>query len=223
MTHSTPAAVLWDMDGTLIDSEPYWISAEIRVVESFGGEWTHEDAMSCVGNGLVESARVMQTKGVTLDAQVIVDQLTDSVMAQLKEFGIPWRPGARELLTELRESEVPTALVTMSIGRMAQHVVENLGFHGFDAVVTGDDVEHAKPHPQPYHMGAAALGVEISDCVAIEDSPPGASSAYASGATVIGVPFMVDIPEEKTHVLWPTLEGRTLDHLSELHAKVTTR
>lgn len=211
------------MDGTLIDSEPYWISAEIRVVESFGGEWTHEDAMSCVGNGLVESARVMQTKGVTLDAQVIVDQLTDSVMAQLKEFGIPWRPGARELLTELRESEVPTALVTMSIGRMAQHVVENLGFHGFDAVVTGDDVEHAKPHPQPYHMGAAALGVEISDCVAIEDSPPGASSAYASGATVIGVPFMVDIPEEKTHVLWPTLEGRTLDHLSELHAKVTTR
>lgn len=211
------------MDGTLIDSEPYWISAEIRVVESFGGEWTHEDAMSCVGNGLVESARVMQTKGVTLDAQVIVDQLTDSVMAQLKEFGIPWRPGARELLTELRESGVPTALVTMSIGRMAQHVVENLGFHGFDAVVTGDDVEHAKPHPQPYHMGAAALGVEISDCVAIEDSPPGASSAYASGATVIGVPFMVDIPEEKTHVLWPTLEGRTLDHLSELHAKVTTR
>lgn len=211
------------MDGTLIDSEPYWISAEIRVVESFGGEWTHEDAMSCVGNGLVESARVMQTKGVTLDAQVIVDQLTDSVMAQLKEFGIPWRPGARELLTELRESGVPTALVTMSIGRMAQHVVENLGFHGFDAVVTGDDVEHAKPHPQPYHMGAAALGVAISDCVAIEDSPPGASSAYASGATVIGVPFMVDIPEEKTHVLWPTLEGRTLDHLSELHAKVTTR
>ncbi|MEL0626930.1 HAD family phosphatase [Salinibacterium amurskyense] len=223
MTHSTPAAVLWDMDGTLIDSEPYWISAEIRVVESFGGEWTHEDAMSCVGNGLLESARVMQTKGVTLDAQVIVDQLTDSVMAQLKEFGIPWRPGARELLTELRESGIPTALVTMSIGRMAQHVVENLGFHGFDAVVTGDDVEHAKPHPQPYHMGAAALGVEISDCVAIEDSPPGASSAYASGATVIGVPFMVDIPEEKTHVLWPTLEGRTLDHLSELHAKVTTR
>ncbi|MEV8254092.1 HAD family phosphatase [Rhodoglobus sp. NPDC076762] len=223
MTHSTPAAVLWDMDGTLIDSEPYWISAEIRVVESFGGEWTHEDAMSCVGNGLLESARVMQTKGVTLDAPVIVDQLTDSVMTQLKESGIPWRPGARELLTELREAGVPTALVTMSIGRMARHIVDNLGFHGFDAVVSGDDVEHAKPHPQPYFMGAAALGVDISDCVAIEDSPPGASSAYASGATVIGVPFMVDIPEEKTHALWPTLEGRTLDHLSELHAKVTTR
>ena len=223
MTHSTPAAVLWDMDGTLIDSEPYWISAEIRVVESYGGEWTHEDAMSCVGNGLLESARVMQTKGVTLEAQVIVDQLTDSVMAQLKEFGIPWRPGARELLTELREAGIPTALVTMSIGRMARHIVEHLGFHGFDAVITGDDVEHAKPHPQPYLLGAAALGVEISDCVAIEDSPPGVSSAQASGATVIGVPFMVDIPEEKTHVLWPTLEGRTLNHVSEIHAKVTAQ
>ncbi|MEH6780069.1 MAG: HAD family phosphatase [Rhodoglobus sp.] len=223
MTHSTPAAVLWDMDGTLIDSEPYWISAEVKVVESFGGEWTHDDAMSCVGNGLLESARVMQSKGVALDAQVIVDHLTDSVMAQLKESGIPWRPGARELLTELREAGIPTALVTMSVGRMAKHVVENLGFHGFDAVISGDDVEHAKPHPQPYHLGAAALGVEVTDCVAIEDSPPGASSAHAAGATVIGVPFMVDIPEHKTHALWQTLDGKTLDHLSELHAKVTTR
>lgn len=222
MTHSTPAAVLWDMDGTLINSEPYWISAELALVESFGGQWTHEDAMACVGNGLLNSARAMQAKGVTLDAVKIVDLLTDSVMTQLEKSGIPWRPGARELLLELRESGVPTALVTMSIGRMAKHVVANLGFHGFDAVISGDDVENAKPHPQPYFMGADALGVNVADCVAIEDSPPGASSAHAAGATVIGVPFMVDIPEDKTHALWPTLDGRTLEHLSELHAKVST-
>ncbi|CAO1651564.1 HAD family phosphatase [Salinibacterium sp. NYA9b] len=223
MTHSTPAAVLWDMDGTLINSEPYWISAETTLIESFGGTWTHDDAMACVGKGLFESARVMQTKGVTLGAVTIVDRLTDSVMAQLKESGIPWRPGARELLQELRTAGVPTAVVTMSVGRMAHHVVENLGFHGFDAVISGDDVENAKPHPEAYLAGAAALGVEITDCVAIEDSPPGATSAFASGATVIGVPFMVDIPEDKTHALWPTLDGRTLNHLSELHTKVTTR
>lgn len=223
MTHSTPAAVLWDMDGTLINSEPYWISAENELVESFGGEWTHDDAMAVVGSGLFTSARAMQGKGVELDEQSIVDRLTDRVMAQLKEFGIPWRPGARELLLELREAGVPTALVTMSISRMAHHVVDNLGFIGFDAVVSGDDVAHPKPHPDPYRVGADALGVSIADCVAIEDSPPGATSAFSAGATVIGVPFMVEIPEEQTHALWPTLDGRTLAHLSELHSKVAIR
>lgn len=211
------------MDGTLINSEPYWISAEVQLVEAFGGEWTHDDAMAVVGSGLFNSARAMQAKGVELDEQTIVDRLTDQVMTQLRESGIPWRPGARELLLELREANIPTALVTMSIGRMAHHVVDNLGFHGFDAVISGDDVENPKPHPQPYHVGADALGVDIDDCVAIEDSPPGATSAFSAGATVVGVPFMVDIPEDQTHALWPTLAGRTLEHLSELHAKVATR
>ena len=223
MTHSTPAAVLWDMDGTLINSEPYWISAENELVESFGGEWTHDDAMAVVGSGLFTSARAMQVKGVQLDEQTIVDRLTDRVMAQLKEFGIPWRPGARELLLELREAGIPTALVTMSISRMAHHVVDNLGFVGFDAVVSGDDVANPKPHPDPYHAGAHALGVAIADCVAIEDSPPGATSAFLAGATVIGVPFMVEIPNEQTHALWATLDGRTVEHLSELQAKVAIR
>jgi len=210
------------MDGTLIDSEPYWISAEIEIVESFGGEWTHDDAIAVVGSGLFNSARAMQAKGVELDAAAIVDRLTDSVMVQLKQSGIPWRPGARELLLELREAGVPTALVTMSIGRMAHHIVNNLGFHGFDAVISGDDVENPKPFPDAYFAGANALGVAISDCVAIEDSIPGATSAFASGATVVGVPFMVPVPEDKTHVLWPTLAGRTLADLAELHAKVAT-
>ncbi|WP_341951945.1 HAD family phosphatase [Salinibacterium sp. TMP30] len=223
MTHSTPAAVLWDMDGTLINSEPYWISAEIDVVESFGGEWTHDDAMAVVGSGLFISARAMQAKGVQLDENAIVDALTERVMAQLCDSGIPWRPGARELLRELRTAAIPTALVTMSIGRMAHHVVNNLGFDGFDAVISGDDVKNPKPHPEPYRAGAAALGVQTADCVAIEDSPPGATSAFTAGATVVGVPFMVEIPEGLTHALWPTLDGRTLEHLSELHAKVATR
>jgi len=211
------------MDGTLIDSEPYWISAENRLVESFGGVWTHEDALSVVGSGLLSSARIIQSKGVEMEAQAIVDYLTDSVMTELRESGIPWRPGARELLQEIRQAGVPTALVTMSIGRMANHVVENLGFKGFDAVVSGDDVENPKPHPEPYIAGAHALGVDVRECVAIEDSPPGAASALSAGATVIGVPFMVDIPAENTHAVWSTLDGRTLNDLSALHAKVNVQ
>ncbi|CAN5124292.1 HAD family phosphatase [soil metagenome] len=211
-----PAAVLWDMDGTLVNTEPYWISAETELIESFGGSWSHEEALQLVGSGLLESAKLLQLKGVALDAPVIVDRLTDRVMEQLVEFGIPWRPGARELLLALREAGIPTALVTMSIGRMAHHVAERLGFLGFDAVVSGDDVANNKPHPESYLLGAELLGVDPAHCIAIEDSMPGITSAHAAGATVIGVPFMVDIADSPAHVLWPTLAGRTIADLSGL-------
>lgn len=217
-----PAAVLWDMDGTLVNTEPYWIAAETELIESFGGSWSHEEALQLVGSGLLESANVLQRKGVTLDAPVIVDRLTDRVMEQLVEFGIPWRPGARELLLELRGADIPTALVTMSIGRMAHHVAERLGFPGFDAVVSGDDVANNKPHPESYLLGAELLGVNPAHCIAIEDSMPGITSANAAGATVIGVPFMVDISDAPADIFWPTLDGRTIADLAALLERAAT-
>ncbi len=220
VTHTAPAAVLWDMDGTLVDTEPYWISAETALIESHGGSWTHEEAMQLVGQGLWHSARVLQAKGVPMTEDEIIDHLTDRVLDQLVEKGVPWRPGARELLTELREARVPTALVTMSIGRMAHHVAQQVGFDGFDVVVSGDDVTHAKPHPEPYLRGATLLGVDPARCVAIEDSPPGVASAAAAGMVAIGVPFLLDLSEAPARALWPTLEGRTVADLSALVATV---
>ncbi|MEO8094052.1 MAG: HAD family phosphatase [Pseudolysinimonas sp.] len=217
-----PAAVLWDMDGTLVNTEPYWISAETELIESFGGSWTHEEALQLVGSGLWRSAQIMQANGVALGEQEIIDHLTDRVLEQLVEFGIPWRPGARELLLELREAGIPTALVTMSVSRMAHHVADKLGFLGFDAVVSGDDVTEAKPHPESYLRGAELLGVEATDCIAIEDSMPGIRSASAAGATVIGVPFMVDISDSPADVLWPTLEGRSLADLVTVRSRAVT-
>jgi len=221
--HGLPAAVLWDMDGTLVNTEPYWISAETDLIESFGGSWSHDEAMQLVGSGLWHSAAVLQAKGVDLSADEIVDALTDRVLEQLVEFGIPWRPGAKELLVELREQGIPTALVTMSVSRMAHHVADRLGFVGFDAVVSGDDVTNAKPHPEPYLRGAELLGVNPADCVSIEDSPPGMASALAAGTVVIGVPFMVELPDDAAHALWPTLDGRHLDDLSALFTSVGAR
>ncbi len=206
------------MDGTLVNTEPYWISAETELIHDFGGDWTHEEAMQLVGSGLWNSARIIQAKGVTLSEDEIIDRLTDRVLEQLVEFGIPWRPGARELLTEIREAGIPTALVTMSIGRMAHHIADRLGFVGFDAVIAGEDVVNSKPHPEPYLRGAEALSVGIVRCVAIEDSEPGIASAAAAGAIVVGVPFIVPIQEGTATVLWPTLEGRTLADLSALLA-----
>ena len=206
------------MDGTLVDTEPYWIEAQTQLIHEFGGNWTHDEAMQLVGSGLWHSARIIQAKGVTLTEDEIVDRLTDQVIAQLVEFGVPWRPGARELLTELREAGIPTALVTMSVSRMAHHVADRLGFSGFDAVVSGDDVTHSKPHPEPYLRGAELLGVSPGECVSLEDSAPGIASAAAAGTAVVGIPFMVPLAEGTANVLWPTLEGRTLADLAAVLA-----
>lgn len=211
------------MDGTLVDTEPYWIAAETEIIESFGGSWTHEEALELVGSGLWRSAQIMQTKGVALTEVEIIDKLTERVLEQLVEFGIPWRPGARELLMELREAGIPTALVTMSVSIMAHHVADRLGFVGFDAVVSGDDVANSKPHPEAYLRGAQLLGVDITRCVAFEDSPPGVTSAHSAGAFVIGVPFIVDITDSPADVLWPTLDGRTVADISDVFSAEAAR
>lgn len=212
-----PAAVLWDMDGTLVDTEPFWFDTETALIERFGGTWTHDQARALVGMGLRDGARVLQDHGVAMEVDDIVAWQTDRVSERL-EHQMPWRPGALALLAALRESGVPTALVTMSVRRMAQAVVAAVPFGGFDVVVAGDDVRHAKPHPEPYLRAAELLGVPIELCVAIEDSPPGLASAVAAGAAVVGVPHMAVLPEGDAWRLWPTLEGRGVPDLAQLVA-----
>lgn len=212
------AAVLWDMDGTLVDTEPYWMAAETPLIESFGGTWSHEQALSLVGLGLEDSARILQQTGVRMSVDGIIDHLTDEVMHQLAATGVPFRPGARELLASLRESGVKTALVTMSMRRMATAVVDLIDFDAFDVIVAGDDATRPKPFPDPYLQACEALGVTPDEVVAIEDSPNGLRSAVASGAAVIGVPLMVSLAGAGAHAIWPTLEGRTIDHVTDFHA-----
>ena len=209
------------MDGTLVNTEPYWMTAEHALVESYGGTWSHEEGLQLVGSGLWHSARILQAKGVELGEQAIIDRLTDQVIDQLVNEGIPWRPGAHELLLELRTAGITTALVTMSTSKMAHHVADRLGFVGFDVIVSSDDVTHSKPHPEPYLMAAELLGVNIADCLALEDSEPGIASASASGAVTVGVPFMIDIAESPEYTLWPTLAGRGVSDLSDLFQSVT--
>ncbi|OZD57864.1 hydrolase [Rhodococcus sp. 06-1477-1B] len=217
MTSPAPAAVLWDMDGTLVDTEPYWMAAETPLVERFGGTWSHAQALGMVGLALEDSARLLQNAGVPWGVDEIIAYLTDEVQRQLAVTGVPFRPGARELLADLRAAGVKTALVTMSMRRMALSVVELIDFPAFDLVVAGDDVERPKPYPDPYLQAAAALDVDIRDTVAIEDSPNGLRSAIASGAVSLGVPLMVPLEGVGAHALWPSLEGRTTTDLRALH------
>ena len=215
-TLAGPKAVLWDMDGTLVDTEPYWIAAETPLVARFGGTWTHEDALGLVGNDLFASARILQKAGVEMPEEEIVEYLTDAVIEQIRVKGVPFRPGAQALLRSLRSAGVKTAIVTMSQHRLAERVARMIEFDAFDAILGGDDVERPKPFPDPYLAGAEALGVSIDDCVAIEDSPTGLTSAVASGAVSLGVPNLVSLEGNGAHAIWNTLVGRTADDIAHL-------
>ena len=211
-----PAAVLWDMDGTLIDSEPYWMKSEGAFAKANNGNWTEQDGLSLVGMSLYDSSKIIKEKvGSDLEPEQIIEQLTDEVAAQLKQE-ILWRPGAKELLELLRKKKVNTALVTMSMHRMAKQVADSIGFDAFDVIVAGDDVMHGKPHPEAYLKAAELLGVKPEDCVAFEDSISGLRSAEAAGTKAVGIKNIVEIPAQPGRILWSTLEGVTLSDLRRL-------
>jgi len=199
------------MDGTLVDTEPYWMASEVELVHSFGGTWTHDDGLLLVGLGLWNSAEILRSRGVAMEPDEIVHWLTDRVQQKLDADGVPWRPGARELLESLRERGIPTALVTMSVRRMAEQIVAHIPFDAFDVIVSGDEVDEPKPAPEPYLRAAELLGVDIRRSVAVEDSLVGLASAVAAGATTIGVPHIVPLPESEEHTLWSSLDGRTAE------------
>lgn len=220
MTSDSLAAVLWDMDGTLIDSEPLWIQAELAMLERYGLTMSEETHHRMIGSGLWEAASHFQDLGVPLAADEIVSEWVQGVQRGLEETEPQWRPGARELLEELRDSGVPCALVTMSVRSLADQVVELLPEGTFQAIVAGDEVEHEKPHPDPYLRGAAALEVPIEACLAFEDSPTGLRSAYAAGAVAIGLPNMVSLAESPAHALLPSLAGVSVEQLRAAFARL---
>ena len=211
-----PEAVLWDLDGTLVDTEPYWIECEFALVAAHGGSWSDEHAHALVGKDLLTSARYLRRHGgVDLPPPAIVEHLVDGVLARLGR-AVPWRPGARELLAELRELGVPCALVTMSYRRLAAAVVRSLPAGSFAPVVAGDDVTHGKPHPEAYLTAAARLGVAPADCVAIEDSPTGLAAAVAAGVPALGVAHLVPLEPSPGRHLVGTLVGVTASDLGQL-------
>jgi HAD superfamily hydrolase (TIGR01509 family) len=175
------------MDGTLIDTEPYWMSAETELVEAHGGVWTRQDGLAMVGSSMAVCAPILRSRGVDLPDDEIADFLNGRVAAGVAS-GIPWQQGAQEILEALHEAGVPMALVTSSFRRLAEPFAAAVGL--FDVVVSGDDVTRPKPDPEPYLTAARLLGVDIADCVAVEDSHAGVASAVASGARVVAVEVM---------------------------------
>ena len=216
-------AVFWDMDGTLVDTEPYWFAAEKELMARFGVSWSDEQAMALVGNALPDSARALQAAGAELGIREILDGMLGSVVRSVQQE-IPWRPGARELLAELHAAEIPCAMVTMSESLLARVIADQLPEGTFRFLVTGEMVANGKPDPEPYLLAAKLMGEELGTSmdldriVAVEDSLPGVASAKASGAVTIAVPNAVDIPEQPGITRWETLAGRTVEDLQALVA-----
>ncbi len=215
-------AVLWDMDGTLVETEPYWIETEYELAARYDAEWTAADALQLVGNDLLDSGRYIRERmGLSLSAEEIVDYLLDGVVARVQAH-VPWRPGARELLESLVADQVPCALVTMSWTRFVDPILAALPEGVFDVVITGDRVSRGKPHPDPYLLAAVELGLAPQDCLAIEDSGTGAASAVAAGCPVLVVPNHVPVAEGAGRVFLDSLEGVTVTTLREMHRQART-
>ena len=195
------------MDGTLVDTEPYWMEAEFALAERYGGTWSRELALQLVGSDLLDSGRyIREHMGIDVTPERIVDELLDSVIERVERV-VPWREGARELLSSLRAAGVPCALVTMSYARFVKPIVAALPADTFAAVVTGDVVDHGKPHPEPYLAAARDLDVLTEDCLAIEDSNTGTTSAVAAGCRVLVAPLHVTVLPGPGRVFTESLVG----------------
>lgn len=208
-----PAAVLWDMDGTIVDTEPYWIAEEHQLVGEAGGVWTEQDAHDLVGQDLLVSAGIiLERTPVTGTPEQVVDRLMGGVIQRIRRH-VPWQPGAQRLLSEAMELGVPSALVTMSWTPLADVLVDRLPAGTFAAVVTGEQVTRGKPHPDAYLEAARRLGVHPQECLAVEDSPTGAAAATSAGVPTVVVPHTVPVPEMPGAVQLRTLDGLSLRDL----------
>jgi HAD superfamily hydrolase (TIGR01509 family) len=218
-------AVFWDMDGTLVDTEPYWIESEYKLVTEHGGTWDEEKAHHLVGQALTYSASVLQDAGVQMGVREIIDHLTAQVVNRCAER-IPWRPGARDLLQELHRERVRSAMVTMSFTPLARAIADALPSGQLEFVVTGDMVSAGKPDPEAYHLAfdTMAANHEVrtgaplrrQQCLAIEDSVPGTAAAAASGLVTVAVPHYSPLPATGQWHLLDTLASTGLADLQEL-------
>ncbi|WP_425309016.1 HAD family phosphatase [Ammonicoccus fulvus] len=224
-TPELPAAVLWDFDGTLVDTEPIWFASEYALADELGGTWNDYLAHELVGSSLIETARTLIRRAGRddLDPVAVTERLVDLVVARLELADLEWRPGAVELLTELAGAGVPCALVSASFQRVLDTALHRLPVNPFDVIIAGDDVTHGKPHPEPYLTAAARLGVRPEDCLVLEDSINGADSGTAAGCVVAVIPNAVQPPAAERRFHLDTLAGVGLDRLRALMAAELVR
>ncbi|MEV0715780.1 HAD family phosphatase [Asanoa sp. NPDC050611] len=209
--------MLFDMDGTLLDSEQVWDIGLRELAREYGGELSDPARLAMVGGDMESSMAILHADldQPWRDAETSAAWLVRR-MAELFKTELRWRPGARELLKAVHDAGIPAALVTNTGRALVEIAIEVIGRHWFQAVVCGDEVSAGKPDPEPYLMAARLLGVPAEACVAIEDSPVGVTSALAAGAAVIAVPHDAAVAPRRGVHLVDSLTTVDLDLLATL-------
>ena len=195
-TNTFPAAILFDHDGTLVDTEPVWAAAKVALTAEFGGTWTEQDTLDCLGLSMQFTLDRLRERGVNLPNEEINDRLVAKVREALAQQPVEFLPGIERFLSEVRDAQIPAAIVTNATTSVARRTANAAPEGTFSVIIGNDETTHPKPDPQPYLLAAERLDVDPTQCVALEDSPSGVRSATAAGMRVIVVPGELEVPAE---------------------------
>ncbi|MGH3566784.1 MAG: HAD family hydrolase [Pseudonocardia sp.] len=221
-----PGAVLWDMDGTLVDSEKVWSVSLRDTARWLGGELSAGAREAVVGSNMAHTLVILfEDLGLPPDPErtAAVQRWLLARTGELFAAGLEWRPGALDALHTVRAMGLPTALVTNTGRILTEMALDAIGREHFAVIVCGDEVSRGKPDPDPYLRAAELLDVPIAECVAIEDSPIGALAAERAGATVLVVPCEVPVPPGPRRVQRRSLVGLTATQIVDAHTWVRAR
>lgn len=217
-------AVLWDMDGTLIDSEPIWINQERELMNSLGVTWSHEDAIHCIGGPMTRVDAFMRSKLSPEQRDEYPEMALTSLLLKRMEIelakGVDFAPGAEKLFKSFVNLGIPQALVSASSRPLVDAALEFIGRDNFEITISNDDVIESKPSPEGYLSAAKHMGVDIDNCLILEDSVTGVTAAINSGAYVLGIPHVANLPIASKVVHKTTLASLDIFKITKLFEQV---
>jgi HAD superfamily hydrolase (TIGR01509 family) len=207
-------AILFDMDGLFIDSEPDWHAAETEMMQRYGYDWQPSDQLQCLGGPLSRVTEYMSSclKGA-VEPEVLGKEIIDEMKTRLSS-ATKYMPGSIELSKLVSLAQIPQALVSASPRVLVDAVVSNLAQNYFKETVASGDIERTKPFPDPYLHAAKLLGVDISMCLIFEDSQTGITAATASGAFVVAIPHFIEVIESERLKRIESFAGLSLQDLN---------
>lgn len=213
MSAESGGALLWDLDGTLIDSEQRWAAVCWEIAEESGIKEWRPSPVDISGRAIPMLAGMLRERGAAGTLGSLTSALTERMRTLNRQDGVLWRPGALEMLETAHQNGVRQALVTMSLEMNVIDILEQLPRPYFAQIVTANMVTRHKPAPDPYVLALKRLDLPTSGSVAIEDSPAGLRSACDAGLNVIAVPCSGAIAPSDDYQIWETLAARGLPDL----------